>query len=544
MIRNHRCAVPMALAMGLAAPAWADDNAADWPSYNRTLLGDRYAPQTAISPRTAKRLRRLCEYDLGRQSSFQTGPLVIGGTLFITTDIDTIAIDGATCAEKWRITENYTPAAPLLVNRGAAYAEGRIFRGTEDARVLAYQASNGRRLWEVTLGDRSLGESVPAALITWQGLLFAGNAGGDNRGVKGRMYAIDAATGQIVWEQYLVPREAKDKSYGPPAPAPQLAADSWGSIPGIPISGGAPWTSYSLDPSNGALYVPGGNPAPDFARHFRPGVDPYSGTLVVLDAHTGAVRAAYPLVPNDFHDWDVSAAPALFTTRAGVRLAAEAIKDGYVYGIDRTTGERRWKVATTTIADAAVPLSAAKPTHFCPGTYGGTEWNGAAYSPRTNFVYVGAIDWCTTVTLATDEAIKAAKPGVPWFGARGQHFFGEPDPLDQSSGWITAVDADSGAVVWKRHLPSPVLAAVTPTAGGVVFVADMGGNVYALNDTTGATLWQTRSQGAVGGGIVSYAMPSGAQRIAVATGMVSPIWPVPKVNASVIVYGLADAQKR
>jgi alcohol dehydrogenase (cytochrome c) len=78
----------------------------------------------------------------------------------------------------------------------------------------------------------------------------------------------------------------------------------------------------------------------------------------------------------------------------------------------------------------------------------------------------------------------------------------------------------------------------------VVFVADMGGNVYALNDTTGAALWQTRSEGAVGGGIVSYATRSAAQRIAVATGMVSPISPVPKVNASVVVYGLADTHKR
>jgi alcohol dehydrogenase (cytochrome c) len=537
----HRIPLALAVVALHTTNLWAQDKSADWPSYNRTLSGDRYAPQTAVTPATVKSLQPLCHYDLSQQSSFQTGPLVIRGTLYVTTDFDTIAIDGATCAERWRATERYTAAGPLRVNRGAAYADGRIFRGTQDARVLAYDAASGKRLWEVTIGDPALGETVPAALITWQGLVFASNAGGDNKGVKGRMYAISATNGKVVWEQYLVPREGKDRSYGPPAPAPQMP--SWGNSPGVPINGGAPWTSYSLDRENGVLYVPGGNPGPDFAAQLRPGVNPYSDTLVALDARTGAVRAAWPLVEHDFHDWDVSAAPALFTTHAGVKLAAEAGKNGYVYGIDRVNGAHRWSVATTTISNVTVPLSTSGPTRFCPGTQGGTEWNGPAYSPRTNLVYVGAVDWCTTVKLAPDEAIKAVMPGEPWSGAEGKNPFGDMDPPQQSSGWITAVDADRGTVTWQRHLPAPVLGGVTPTAGGVVFVADMAGDVYALNDATGDTLWQTRSPGAVGGGIVSYSTSSGDQRIAVASGMVSPIWSTPKVNASVIVYGLGMSKQ-
>jgi alcohol dehydrogenase (cytochrome c) len=112
------------------------------------------------------------------------------------------------------------------------------------------------------------------------------------------------------------------------------------------------------------------------------------------------------------------------------------------------------------------------------------------------------------------------------------------DPPGQWAGWITAIDADRGDVVWKRKLPAPVLGGVTPTAGGVVFAGDMLGNVYALNASTGATVWHTQTSGAVGGGIVSYATPSGAQRIAVAAGMTSPIWPTAKVNAEIVVYGL------
>jgi outer membrane protein assembly factor BamB len=153
-------------------------------------------------------------------------------------------------------------------------------------------------------------------------------------------------------------------------------------------------------------------------------------------------------------------------------------------------------------------------------------------------VYVGAVDWCTTVKLASDDAIKAGKSGQPWGGADGKEPFGELDPPGRWAGWITAIDADRGKVVWKRKLPAPVLGGVTPTAGGVVFAADMLGNVYAFNALTGATVWHTQTSGAVGGGIVSYATPSGAQRIAVAAGMTSPIWPTAKVNAEMVVYGL------
>jgi alcohol dehydrogenase (cytochrome c) len=242
-------------------------------------------------------------------------------------------------------------------------------------------------------------------------------------------------------------------------------------------------------------------------------------------------------VERDFHDWDVSAAPAVLTTRGGVRLAAEAIKNGYMYGIDTSNGKHLWNVATTTIENAEVPISS-NGTRFCPGAQGGTEWNGPAYSPRTNLIYVGAVDWCTTVTMAPADVIKAGEIAHAWTGAAGSRPFGSLDSAGQWAGWITAVDADRGSVAWKRILPAPVVAALTPTAGGVLFAADVAGDLYALNASTGATVWQTQTAGAVGGGIVSYAIASGAQRIAVAAGMTSPIWPTKEVNAEVIVYGL------
>ena len=121
----------------------------------------------------------------------------MNGALIFVTAFDIFSIDPSTCRENWRTHEDYVPATP---NRGAAYLDGMLFRGTHDARVLAYDFKTGKRIWETAIGDPKKGESATAAPIAWNGLVFIGNAGGDVKGVKGRMYALDAKTGKIVWE--------------------------------------------------------------------------------------------------------------------------------------------------------------------------------------------------------------------------------------------------------------------------------------------------------------------------------------------------------
>ena len=196
----------------------------EWPSFNRTLTSERYSRLGAINVATARELKVLCIYDTKQYASFQSGLVMVNGALIGTTGHDIFSIDAATCQENWRTHENYKPASALSVNRGAAYLDGRLFRGTQDGRVLAYDFKTGRRLWATVIADPDLGETVPAAPIAWNGLIFVGNAGGDYKGVKGRMYALAAGTGDIVWEAYLVPKAASDKSRGPAAPPPPTAA--------------------------------------------------------------------------------------------------------------------------------------------------------------------------------------------------------------------------------------------------------------------------------------------------------------------------------
>ena len=520
-----------------ASPAAAASTTnADWPSYNRTLTSERFVPLDGINAGNVARLRVACTYDLGLDTSFQTGPIVVGRTLYGTSEKETFAIDAATCAQKWRVNEA-VPDSYLKVNRGIAYLDGRLFRGLQDGRVVAYDADNGYKLWETRIADASKGESVPAAPIAWNGMVFIGQAGGDNHGVKGRMYALDAATGRQLWETWLVPREEERRS--PATPEAKIAAPTWGNDPGVTITGGATWSSYTLDPDAGLLYVPGGNPAPDFVKDMRPGHNLFANSVVVLDARTGAYRKHFEIAPEDFHDWDVSTAPALLRTGGGRTLLASAPKDGLLHGFDLGSGAHLFQTPVTRRENVDTPLSA-RDTRFCPGTQGGSEWNGPAYSPQTNLLYTGSVDWCVSVRIADPKKVASVPLGQPWSGSADEkNMFGTFDPKAQWGGWVTAADADSGAVRWKFRTPAPVLAAVTPTAGGVVFTADMDANAYALDASDGKVLWQTKLDGAAGGGVISYGI-DGRQYVAYVAGTNSPIWPVEKKTAKVVVFALGE----
>ncbi|MGJ0452809.1 MAG: pyrroloquinoline quinone-dependent dehydrogenase [Methylocystis sp.] len=512
-----------------------------WPSYNKTLTSDRFSSLNEINRENAGQLKVLCTYDTGQYTGFNSGLLLVDGALLFATEYDTFSIDPTTCREIWRKHESYTPATPQGVNRGVAYLDGRVFRGTQDGRVLAYDFKTGERLWETAIADPEKSESAPAAPIAWNGLVFIGNAGGDFKGVKGRMYALDAATGRIVWEFYLVPKQPGDPTRGPQGETP-LDASSWKMAADSPISGGATWTSYTLDPQTGLLYVPGGNPAPDFDVMLRGGENLYSNSVIVLDAKTGAYRAHFKLLPKDWHDWDVSSAPALVATASGRRMMLVAPKDGHLYGFDLETKERLYRVPVTRIENADVAFSADKSVHFCPGSVGGAEWNGPAYDPQNNLVLVGEVQWCTTVRVEPNRKVEGAANFTPWSGEDSINPFnmwGKADPVFQWAGWLYAVDADNGRWRWRAKTNYPVQSGVAPTAGGVVFFGDMGGNFYALDADTGRKLWGRKIGGAVGGGVITFATAKG-QRVAAATGLTEVLWPTEITTAKVSILGLAQ----
>ncbi len=308
--------------------------AGNWPAYNRTVAGDRFSPLAQITRSNVARLKLVCAYTLPEAGAFQTGPIVVGGTMYFTTDEDSYAIDAGSCRQKWTRHRHSTMPNPLHVNRGFAYLDARLYRGTSDAHVIA----------------------------------------------------LDARDGHVLWRLDVVPSGH--------------ARESWTNSD-LPITGGAFWTSFTLDRSKGILYVPAGNPAPDFDVLDRTGTDLYTDSIIAVDAATGRMIGYNQLVARDTHDWDVDSPPTLATTRSGREIIASANKDGLLSILDRT-GVGLSTPVPSGGGVPVIPLLSQTPT-----------------TTRTNV-----------------------------------------DPVSEAKGWVTAFDAESGAVRWRLRAPHPMVAAV------------------------------------------------------------------------------------
>ncbi len=510
-----------------ATPIVQTANAADgdWTSYNRTLTGERFSPLNQITIENVGNLKQVCVADLGEAGNYHSGLIVTNNTLFAATDQNTYAIDPATCALKWKHTYEYTaPEGALKGHRGVAYSDGRVFRGIGSGALVAIDAATGKQVWETKIADMTKGESVPAAPIAWNGMIFIGQAGGDNKGVRGWMMAFNQSDGKQIWSFDLVPLTG-------------AGADTWAAdTPDAPRTGAATWTSYSLNPETGLLYVPTGNAAPDFDIKARPGKNLYSNSIVILDAKTGAFNEYYQLTPNDFHDWDVSAAPALINTAGGKYLSVSAGKDGFLHAIYPSEKREIYKIPVTTIENIDAPLVAGQEIRFCPGTQGGNQWNGPAFNPAANLIFVGAAEACSSVKMLPQSPPRG-EMGKPFTGAVEEEQFGKSDPKEKWKGWLTAINADDGAVKWKNQLPTPIIAGVTTTAGNLVFTGDLAGDLMAFNAADGKQLWKQNAGSPIGGGVITY-LANDKQYVAAANGLTSKLWQTKGGNAKVTVYAL------
>jgi alcohol dehydrogenase (cytochrome c) len=546
---NPAYQAPAAVASGSPPTdsTWPNAAASDWPSYNRTPSSQRYSPFTQINTKNVANLKVLCTYDLRTITAFESGLIMVDNALIGTTEFEIFSINPATCAENWR-THVESAGSLLPANRGAAYMDGMLFRGTQDGRVLAFDFKTGKQLWETTIADPKHGESVPGAPIAWDGLVYIGNAGGDFKGGKGHVFALDGKTGKIVWEFFLAPKVEGDTVRGRLGKTP-LDAATWNNASGVPISGAGMWTSLTLDIKNGLLYVPGGNPAPDFASGAREGSNLYSDSVVVLDAKTGDFKNNFKVVPKDWHDYDVSNPPIILQTMSGKQIMSVAPKDGHLYGYDLADNHLLYRVPITTVENDGQDFAVGQNVHFCPGPVGGDEWNTPGFDPTTNLILSGTVDWCDTVRIVDDKGLAAIPIGQPFTGIaylNPINMFGKENPTDGHwAGWVYASDADTGVWKWRAKSNYPILGAITPTAGGVVFFGDLGGNFYALDASTGQKLWGQvlGTGGGIGGGIITYAV-DGVQKIAVADGFTMVAWPTKPASARVVILGLDEASAK
>jgi alcohol dehydrogenase (cytochrome c) len=488
---------------GVATLSGCDDPAADgkgntgWAMYNMGYDGVRSSPLAQITVKNVATLRPVCRVKLGEEGTLQAGPVVVAETLFVTTAHSTAALNATTCQPIWRFVDPPTRLDVNPVNRGVAYLDGRVFRGTPDARLVALSSDSGKVLWNVKVGDPSVGAFTSSAPIAWNGLVYMGLAGSD-WGIRGRVMAFDAKTGKEKWRFWTVPM------------GNERGAETWHIPETAEHGGGAMWTSYTLDPQTNEIFVPTGNPAPDFNPTSRPGDNLFTNSVVVLDATSGALRWWYQVSPNDGFDYDLGAAPVLYRGQGGDARVLLASKDGNIYAVDRRSHQLKFKTPITTISKEA-PFPTAAGVHACPGPLGGVEWNGPAFDASTHTFYVGAVDWCGTFSLGAPDY----KPGSLYWATNVVAI-----PNDTARGWLTAVNAENGVVRWKFRAPAPIVAGITHTAGGLIFTGDLHGNFYAFDAATGRVAYETNLGGAIAGGVITYAV-AGRQYVVAPAGNIS-----------------------
>ncbi|MGQ0649781.1 MAG: pyrroloquinoline quinone-dependent dehydrogenase [Gemmatimonadaceae bacterium] len=519
---RHLSFVLLAMASAPAAAAQAGPsqrtlNAAgratdSWLFANHDYAGWRYVSAGQITRANVAQLRPLCELDLGVTPPFQTHPIVHQGTMFVTTTTSTVAISATDCSEVWRHERAPRDSANYPQQRGVALKDGLVVRGTSDGYLLALSAADGSVAWERKIADGASGEAITMPLMAFEDLVFAGPAGSEV-GTRGWIGAFRLRTGEEVWRFNTVPREG------------EAALSTWGD-PGR-VFGGGVWGSLSLDPARRELYVPVGNATPAFNDTGRPGENLYTSSLVVLNARDGKMLWHQQQVPHDVRNWDVTQASPLYEATAGGkrrRLVAVTGKSGLLEVFDRTTRERIFVTAVTRVDTAATPEG-----RRCPGPFGGVVYNGPAFSPRTNMLYVPAVDWCATISKGTDDTVVPRR-----FNWGGSFAF---DPVRRARGRITAVDAATGTVKWRYLSSRPIVAAVTATAGDIVFTGELSGNFIALDAQNGRLLFRYALGAPLNGGIISYTV-RGRQYVAATSGTAGAFWQASGGPSKVTIFAL------
>ena len=496
-----------------------------WPVYGRDLGNTRYSPLAQITAANVATLQPAWVNHSGIAHSSESNPLVVDGTMYVSTALNhVLALDARTGTPKWEYAHTYSTTVDCCgpINKGVTVYGGRVFMATADARLVALDAATGRKQWDVRVGDNEAGYHMTGAPLAIDGKVIAGVSGGE-QGCRCYVDAYDAATGARVWRWYTIPSPQEGGWWGP-----WREHDEWGTSWSRDIAkekadsakypdswqhgGGPAWHHPAYDPALGLLFVNVGNPAPDLDGTERPGDNLYTDCVVALDVKTGKVRWYYQLVSHDLWDYDASPPPLLADVRDAsgqvVPAVIQAGKVPWVYVLDRRTGKpiRRSDMYLPTKNLFTPPTK--EGVMIMPGTLGGTDWSPTALDPRTGWLYLAS----NVLPMLYKKSPEPLRQPSQWWG--GSVTGGSTG----NSGIISAIDLNTGKVMWQTPTAQPLLSGVTVTAGGVLFAGLSDDKLEALDAHTGKVLWTGAAPAGVNAPPITY-MLDGVQYVAVtATG--------------------------
>ncbi len=453
----------------------AADNA-DWILPAKSYTGNHYSGATEITPENVRGLTLAWKFQMDDSGPLETSPIVWHGTMYVTSAHDHVyALDAATGKLKWEVTNNPHVIA-FAANRGIGLLDGNVYIGTLDGHLMALNAENGQKVWDIVAVHDTSNSFYTMAPVPYhdpntnQDMLLLGVSNGDWGGI-GYITAFDPKDGHRIWEYETIP--------GPSEPGHDTwAGDSWKR------GCGATWGGATIDTATQTLYLNVGNPCPDFLGTAREGANLYTDSMIALDlsGQQPKMKWYHQFIPHDTHDWDPPMQPILFTGKVGNderKLVATGDKAGNFWIVDANTGELVDHTAAA-FQKGQENAPTVEGNIACPNTLGGIEYQGGAYDPATNTVFLPSQNECGFWT-ADKEAVYIA----------GQFYIGGAFPklVGPNTGQMNAIDVSNGIFNWRHNFNLPNYGGALVTASGLVFSGNLGGVENAFDTKTGNVLW-------------------------------------------------------
>jgi alcohol dehydrogenase (cytochrome c) len=495
----------------------ASQPAANWVSYNGDYSGRRHSELTQINPRNVDLLRAEWVFHSRNSDRLEVTPVVVNGMMLVTSANDVFALDAQSGRTVWHyarpISEGLIDDASRHLSRGVGVWRDRVYRETDNAHLLCLDARSGNLIWDVPYADWNQNYGATSAPLVVKDKIIVGTSGGDD-GVRGFVAAYYAETGKLAWRFWTIPDPG------------EFGSNSW---PGDLYlhGGGTTWMPGTYDPELNTLYWTTSNPAPDFEGSVRPGDDLYTDCLLALEPDTGKLKWYFQFTPHDLFDYDATETPVLInaTYKGQLRkLLVQANRNGFVYTIDRSTGEFLAAVRfvekvnwTTGIDVKGRPIRTdVKPTpdgtKVCPGYTGATNWYSPAYNESTGLVYFMALEQCQTYFSA--PVPQSFEPGKEFYSTGVKH-----TPGENSQKILMAYDVAKGSIAWKYAQTGPGHSSggTMTTAGGLVFFGDDAQSFEAVDARDGRPLWHFNTGQDISASPMTYAV-GGRQYVAIAAG--------------------------
>jgi alcohol dehydrogenase (cytochrome c) len=557
----------VAVAMGIAFAQTADDlidpPRGAWPSVNRTLDGLRFSPLDQITPDNVADLRLVWSRALGYEGDIQSSPAVWNGVMYINGVMGVQALDAVTGDLIWdyrRARDDNMRGFFLNRMRGAVVVfEGNVYYASNDGYLVALDAESGDEVFATQLTDITRAEGFSAGPIFADGKIIAGTTGADAGGAPGRIHAVDAVDGELLWTFEVMPGPEDAEAYASWNPMPPSWDDG--------VGGASPWNTGIFDPVTRTVIYGTGQPTPwdrfDGRRADPEGAEPsadlYSSSYVAVDVDTGELKWYFQVVPADEWDYDVQTTPFVTDMEfdgATRRIVVLPSTPGYLILIDAETGEfltahggfNPEYTVLLGFTDDGEPIINPEARDWEEGdTYflapmRWTNFQAASYDPDRNLYFR------PNVWDSRDYRLYSLAPDwEPGDSATDFEFTVHYDRYDRYGG-ISAINPVTGEVVWDYGHGYDQRGGLVATAAGLVFAVFEDRHVRAFDSDTGEVLWEQVLPSMMRSNPITYEV-DGVQYVAFLTGHptggqaradLPPLVPGP---AQVFVYALPAASR-